>query len=127
MAFSQATYGQISPGDIIATPGGNVRVNYTEENETTVTIYTQGGGITQGHSTQSTWVKDTILPEMGDYDILANAGKTRQEINRIMNRKRLKELLSDQGEPSSVPYTEEEIMNAAYSGADFSIGNSYPG
>lgn len=28
--------------------------------------------------------------------------------------------------PDGIVHTEEEIMNAAYDGADFSIGNSYP-
>lgn len=86
MGYTKTTYNNIVPGNTIATPGGDVTVTFIEDNETSITIYTGGGGIIIGHPSEKVFVEDAS-PLEGDLIMGIMAGFEEATTGKKSNKK----------------------------------------
>lgn len=131
MECSKTTYANIEPGDTITTPSGNVTITHTEDNGSSVTLYTGGGGVLIGHPSEGTWiVEDNSLGGSNIIGLLMGfESDSKKGRDKSKKSKETKELEENKDPPgwhqdgsyttlSGVTYTSDEMHNAAYSGCE---------
>lgn len=130
MAVVQITAKELEIGNVISSANESYVIKEIEVDGSNLVISFWGAFVTMEIDPNAQLLVQLTDPPLTAYEEFIVHPKESQKESPRKSPKSKKGGWNSDGSlyttPTGIPYTEEEIMWAAYDGADFSPGNSYP-